>query len=111
MNFYHIMRQDKLVDQLQKDDPVTVLITWLNNACFISAPPDVTMSHGEGNAFINIGKFLERAIQSADILDIKFSDLDYSSDKPADTDVLESHADVHFGLWALFKTLPAVLRG
>jgi uncharacterized alpha-E superfamily protein len=46
---------------------------------------DVTMSRGEGNSFINIGKFLERAKQSADILDIKFSDLDYELDTPADT--------------------------
>jgi uncharacterized alpha-E superfamily protein len=34
------------------------------------------MARGEGYAFINIGKFLERGVQSADILDIKFSDLD-----------------------------------
>ena len=46
---------------------------------------DVTMSRGEGNSFINIGKFLERAIQSADILDIKFHDLNYQLDQPADT--------------------------
>src|SRR5258708_4674475 len=35
------------------------------------------MPRGEGYAFINIGKFLERGVQSADILDIKFSDLHY----------------------------------
>ena len=35
------------------------------------------MARGEGYAFINIGKFLERSVQSADILDVKFSDVDY----------------------------------
>ncbi|MFN8254010.1 MAG: alpha-E domain-containing protein [Ferruginibacter sp.] len=83
--FYHIMRQDKLVDQLQKDDPVTVLDNLIKQCMLYFGTTDVTMSRGEGNAFINIGKFLERAIQSADILDIKFSDLDYQLDKPADT--------------------------
>ena len=35
------------------------------------------MSRGEGYAFINLGKFIERATQSADILDVKFSDVNY----------------------------------
>jgi uncharacterized alpha-E superfamily protein len=39
------------------------------------------MSRGEGYAFINIGKFLERSVQSADILDVKFSDMDYDTAK------------------------------
>src|SRR5205809_7514120 len=39
------------------------------------------MARGEGYAFINIGKFLERSVQSADILDVKFSDKDYNFDK------------------------------
>jgi uncharacterized alpha-E superfamily protein len=34
---------------------------------------------------MNLGKYLERAIQSADILDIKFSDLSYDLDKTTDT--------------------------
>jgi uncharacterized alpha-E superfamily protein len=46
---------------------------------------DVTMARGEGNAYINIGKFLERTIQSIDILDIKFSDHNYKVDKTTDT--------------------------
>ncbi len=83
--FYHIMRQDKLVTQLQKDDPVSVLDNLIKQCMLYFGTTDVTMSRGEGNSFINIGKFLERAIQSADILDIKFSDLNYELDKPADT--------------------------
>jgi uncharacterized alpha-E superfamily protein len=39
------------------------------------------MSRGEGYAFLNIGKFLERGVQSADILDVKFSDLQYDFTK------------------------------
>ncbi len=83
--FYHIMRHDKLVDQLQKEDPVTVLDNLIKQCMMYFGTTDVTMSRGEGNAFINIGKYLERALQSADILDIKFSELNYEIDKPADT--------------------------
>jgi uncharacterized alpha-E superfamily protein len=84
-DFYHAIRQEKLIDLLQREDPITVLDNLIKQGLLYFGTTDVTMSRGEGNAFINIGKFLERAIQSADILDIKFSDLNYELDKPADT--------------------------
>jgi uncharacterized alpha-E superfamily protein len=34
---------------------------------------EITMERGEGRSFMNIGKYLERAIQSVDILDTKFN--------------------------------------
>jgi uncharacterized alpha-E superfamily protein len=84
-DFYHTVRQEKLIDLLQREDPITVLDTLIKEGLLYYGTTDVTMARGEGNSFINIGKLLERAIQSADILDIKFSDLNYELDKPADT--------------------------
>ena len=84
-DFYHTVRQERLIDQLQKEDPITVLDTLIKEGLLYYGTTDVTMARGEGNSFINIGKLLERGIQSADILDIKFSDLNYELDKPADT--------------------------
>jgi uncharacterized alpha-E superfamily protein len=46
---------------------------------------DSTMFRGEGLGFMNIGKYLERAIQSSDILDVRFSDLSYDLEKSTDT--------------------------
>ncbi len=83
--FYHTVRQQKLIDLLQQEDPISVLDTLIKEGLLYYGTTDVTMARGEGNSFINIGKLLERAIQSADILDIKFSDLNYQLDKPADT--------------------------
>jgi uncharacterized alpha-E superfamily protein len=83
-DFYHAMRQSKLEDWLQKDDPVTVLDNLIKKGLLYFGTTDVTMSRGEGNSFINIGKYLERAIQSSDILDIKFSNLNIDVDKVAD---------------------------
>jgi len=84
-DFYHNMRDARLEEWLQKEDPVTVLDNLLKNGLLYFGTTDVTMARGEGNAFINIGKFLERAIQSADILDVKFSNLKSDADKIADT--------------------------
>ncbi len=83
-DFYHTVRQEKLMEQLQKEDPISVLDTLIKEGLLYYGTTDVTMARGEGNSFINIGKLLERAIQSADILDVKFSDLNYQLDKPAD---------------------------
>lgn len=84
-DFYHTMRDWQLEEWLQKEDPVTVLDNLLKKGLLYFGTTDVTMARGEGNAFINIGKFLERAVQSTDIIDVKFSNLDYQMDKVADT--------------------------
>jgi uncharacterized alpha-E superfamily protein len=79
------MRQDKLADLLQREDPITTLDNLIKQGLLYFGTTDVTMARGEGNSFINIGKFLERAMQSIDILDVKFSDMDYEMDKVIDT--------------------------
>ena len=61
------------------------------------------MARGEGYSFINIGKFLERAIQSADILDVKFSDLNYDIYQDR-YHLLEISAAVHSGYELYLKT-------
>jgi uncharacterized alpha-E superfamily protein len=84
-DFYHAVRQENLAMALQKEDPISVLDNLIKNCLLYFGTTDVTMARGEGSAFINIGKFLERAIQSSDILDVKFSNLNYTMDKTADT--------------------------
>ncbi len=84
-DFYHIMRQDKLPELLMREDPISILDNLIKQDLLYFGTTDVTMARGEGNSFINIGKFLERAIQSTDILDVKFSDMNYEMDKITDT--------------------------
>jgi uncharacterized alpha-E superfamily protein len=76
-DFYHTVRDEHLVRGLHKDDPVSILDILIRQGLLYYGITDITMARGEGYSFINIGKFLERAVQSADILDIKFSDRQY----------------------------------
>ena len=78
-DFYHTMRDETVVRGLYKEDPVSILDVLIRHGLLYYGITDVTMARGEGYAFINIGKFLERGVQSADILDIKFSDLQYDA--------------------------------
>jgi uncharacterized alpha-E superfamily protein len=75
--FYHTVRDEQLVRNLYRDDPVTTLDILIRQGVLYYGITDITMSRGEGYAFINLGKFLERGVQSADILDVKFSDPDF----------------------------------
>lgn len=84
-DFYHSIRQESLVEFLQKEDPVSVLDVLIRQGLLYFGTTDVTMSRGEGNAFISIGKYLERSIQSTDILDVKFSIVQQSWNEAADT--------------------------
>ncbi|GGB10852.1 alpha-E domain-containing protein [Puia dinghuensis] len=76
-DFYHTIRDEQLVRGLHQDDPVSILDILIRQGLLYYGITDITMARGEGYAFINIGKFLERGVQSADILDIKFSDRNY----------------------------------
>jgi uncharacterized alpha-E superfamily protein len=76
-DFYHTIRDEQLVRGLHADDPVSILDVLVRQGLLYYGIMDITMARGEGYAFINIGKFIERGVQSADILDVKFSDLQY----------------------------------
>lgn len=76
--YYHTIRDGQMIKGLHADDPVSTLDVLIRQGLLYYGITDVTMARGEGYAFINIGKFLERGVQSADILDIKFSDLDFT---------------------------------
>ena len=80
-DFYHTIRDQQLVRGIQSDDPVSILDVLIRQGMLYYGITDITMARGEGYAFINIGKFLERGVQSADILDIKFGDLKYDFTK------------------------------
>ena len=76
-DFYHTVRNEQLTIWLSREDPVSVLDVLIKQGMLYYGTIEITMARGEGYAFINIGKFLERATQSADILDVKFSDDEY----------------------------------
>jgi len=80
-DFYHTIRDEKMNRDLQKDDPISILDVLIKQGLIYFGTMDVTMARGEGYAFINIGKYLERGVQSADILDVKFSDRNYDFSK------------------------------
>jgi uncharacterized alpha-E superfamily protein len=71
-DFYHTIRDEQVVRGLYTDDPVSILDVLIRQGVLYYGITDITMARGEGYAFLNIGKFIERGVQSADILDVRF---------------------------------------
>lgn len=83
--FYHRVRDPSLEVSLRSEDPVTTL-DWLIRQCMVYyGVSDITMFRGEGLSFMSLGKFLERAIQTATILEVKFSDISYDMERATET--------------------------
>jgi uncharacterized alpha-E superfamily protein len=86
LNEYYLLFKDPyLVSSLAKDDPVSALDMLIKQIMLYYGTAEVTMERGEGRSFMNIGKYLERSIQSADVLHIKFGSVDHNPDLLTDT--------------------------
>jgi uncharacterized alpha-E superfamily protein len=85
-DFYHLVRDTHLQEQLQFGDPVTAMDVLARQGMMYYGIVDTTMSRGEDFCFLNIGKYLERAILTADIMQVKLRELQQeegSADSPA----------------------------
>ncbi|WP_184546013.1 alpha-E domain-containing protein [Mucilaginibacter sp. FT3.2] len=83
--YYHTVKDPRLERSLQREDPIGVLDVLIKQVMLYYGTAEITMERGEGRSFMNIGKYLERAIQSVDILDTKFSSISDNPDLLTDT--------------------------
>ncbi|MBD1395274.1 alpha-E domain-containing protein [Mucilaginibacter glaciei] len=73
--YYHTVKEPRIASGLKKDDPIGVLDVLIKQVMLYYGTAEITMERGQGRSFMNIGKYLERAIQSIDILDVKYGPL------------------------------------
>lgn len=74
-DYHHLIRDQQIHNQVRYGDPLTAFDALIQHGMLYYGTVDSTMARGEGFNFLNIGKFLERAILSADMLNIKLSEL------------------------------------
>jgi uncharacterized alpha-E superfamily protein len=87
-DYYHLVRNEQLHLQVKHGDPVTALDTLIHHGMLYHGTVDNTMARGEGFNYLNIGKFLERGIISADMLNIKLTELQYNLQQPVEVPAL-----------------------
>jgi len=83
--YYHAVKDTRLERALQREDPIGVLDVLIKQVMLYYGTVEITMERGEGRSFMNIGKYLERSIQSVDILDTKFGSISDNPDLLTDT--------------------------
>ncbi|MES2778556.1 MAG: alpha-E domain-containing protein [Bacteroidota bacterium] len=84
-DFYHDIRSENVHQMVEDDQSIQLLDGLLKNGLLYYGTSDITMPRGEGWSFMNIGKALERALQTVDLLDSKYSALQYDLNAHAET--------------------------
>jgi uncharacterized alpha-E superfamily protein len=69
-DFYHFIREPKFEQQFETEDPVTTIDTLLRLGLLFSGTVKNTMTRDESYTYLHLGKFLERAILTTDIVKI-----------------------------------------
>jgi uncharacterized alpha-E superfamily protein len=81
--FYHHVNSPHIDHLIEQDEQITVLTDLIRQCTLFYGVAEVTMPRGQGWNYMNLGKFIERGIQTIDILDVKFSDIHYDLADPA----------------------------
>lgn len=82
--FYLKLNDPDLEKALSRGEQIVMLSGLINQYLLFNGVADVTMPRGQGWNYMNLGKFTERGILTADILDIKFNNLVYDQSNPTD---------------------------
>ncbi len=85
VNEFHLKLSDpKLEKAIDRDEQILMLGDLIQHYLLFCGVTDVTMPRGQGWNYMNLGRYIERAVQTADILDVRFGTLKYDLDNPAD---------------------------
>lgn len=82
--YYHLARDPQIEQHIKHGDPLTAMDMLIRHGMLYHGTVDVTMARGEGFNYLNIGKYLERAILSADMVNIKLNEMQYNMQLPVE---------------------------
>jgi uncharacterized alpha-E superfamily protein len=89
LNEYHLLVRDQQIhNQIKYGDPVTAFDSLIRHGMLYYGTVDTTMARGEGFNYLHIGRFLERAILSIDMLNARLTELDYNLQQPMEAPAL-----------------------
>lgn len=74
-DYYHFVRKPETEHEIKTGDPVSAIDLLLKNNVVYTGIVENTMTRDEAFTYMNIGKLLERSIQTTDILRMKMQEL------------------------------------
>lgn len=103
-SYYHFIREPEIEKQLKTGDPVTAFDLLLSRGLLFTGTVKNTMTRDEGYTYLHLGKFLERAILTADILRIKLGEIEPAGPNSVDARGLRYLLYSLFGYEIYMKT-------
>jgi uncharacterized alpha-E superfamily protein len=82
--FYHRVNNPMVKEGIERGEYITMLSDLIDHCLRFYGVAEVTMPRGQGWNYMNLGKFLERSVQTIDILDVKFGDIRYNLNQTGD---------------------------
>ncbi len=81
---YHMLSAAQIEKSIVRGEQIMMLTRLINQYLLIIGIEEVTMPREQGWNFMNLGKYIERGILTANMLDLKFSDISYDLENPVD---------------------------
>ena len=81
---YHRVNGGEVEAAIERKEQIVMLGELLNHCLLFFGVSDVTMPRGQGWNYMNLGKFVERGIQTADMLEARFGNINYDLNNPSD---------------------------
>lgn len=78
-DYYHFFRDADIEKEILHGDPVSAIDSLLKQGLIFTGMVDITMTRDEGFTYMNIGKFLERALQTTDMVKMKMGEFSLDS--------------------------------
>ncbi len=83
-SFYLKLNHLDVANSIQSGRHLDILSELINHCHLYFGVADVTIPRTQGWNYMNLGRYLERAIQTVDILDLKFQDIEYDLENASD---------------------------
>jgi uncharacterized alpha-E superfamily protein len=82
--FYHKINSQEVERSIERGEQIVMLGSLLDHCMLFNGVADVTMPRGQGWDYMMLGKLIERAVQTAEILDTRFRQIDYDLNSPSE---------------------------
>jgi uncharacterized alpha-E superfamily protein len=82
--FYHHVNSPDIEKAIEQEEQIVMLSALIDRCLLFYGVAEVTMPRGQGWNYMNLGKFIERSIQTIDILDVKFNGIEYNLNNSED---------------------------
>lgn len=108
--YYLKFSSNKINDLLESNRQSYAISSLIDQSLYYYGVAEVTMPRGEGWNFMGIGKNIERVLQTADIVDMSFYDIDYDLNNPMDITYWKNLLMSLSGYEFYLKTYPTGLQ-